>query len=33
MKIAVVKRGSVVPSGAICPWIVEVPPEADKKKQ
>jgi hypothetical protein len=32
MKIQIVRKGSTkVTAMAVCPWIVEVPPEASKK--
>jgi hypothetical protein len=32
MKIHVVKKGSKVKTMTVCPWIVEVPPEAGKEQ-
>ena len=31
MKIQIVKKGSRVKATEPCPWIMEVPPEANKK--
>lgn len=31
MKIQIVRKGNKVKTMAVCPWIVEVPPEAIKQ--
>jgi hypothetical protein len=31
MKIQIVKKGTKVSTMHVCPWVVDVPPETDKK--
>jgi hypothetical protein len=31
MKIQIVKKGTVRVTSSICPWVVDVPPETEKK--
>ena len=32
MNINIIKKGSTVKPGPTCPWIMDIPPEADQKQ-